>query len=61
MVSWIINHPFGMIHSDLRILLIAFAWYTFPETRIFAISIAVVLAYRIGLFFQPISNAYPKN
>ena len=49
-VSWIINHPFGMIHSVLRILLIVFAWYTFPETRFFAVSIAIVLAYSLSLF-----------
>jgi len=48
--SWIISHPLGIIHSILRTLLIVLAWYFFPEARIFAVSIAIVLVYSLSLF-----------
>ena len=46
--SWIINHPLGIVHALLRTLLVLLAWYVFPEHSIFAISIAVVVAYLLS-------------
>lgn len=48
--SWIINHPLGIVHALLRTFLVVAAWYLFPEVRIFAVSMAVVLAYSISLW-----------
>jgi hypothetical protein len=47
--SWVIGHPLGIIHAILRTFLVVAAWYFFPESRIFAVSLAVVLAYFISL------------
>lgn len=47
--SWIIKHPLGLIHSILRTLLVVAAWYLFPESRIFAVSMAIVLVYCISI------------
>lgn len=47
--SWIIRHPLGIIHAVLRTLMVVGAWYFFPETRIIAVSAAIVLAYFISL------------
>jgi len=48
--SWVINHNLGIIHALLRTLLVVAAWLMFSEIRIFAVSIAVVLAYSLSLF-----------
>jgi hypothetical protein len=47
--SWVVQHPLGIIHSVLRTILVVSAWYYFPEYRIFAVSVAVVIAYSISL------------
>lgn len=47
--SWVVQHPLGIIHSVLRTILVVGAWYFFPESRIFAVSVAVVIAYLISL------------
>ena len=48
--SWVINHNLGIIHAVLRTFLVVIAWFAFPEVRIFAVSIAVVLTYSFSLF-----------
>lgn len=48
--SWIIQHPLGVIHAVLRTVLVVAAWYIFPESRIFAVSFAIVLAYSLTLY-----------
>jgi hypothetical protein len=48
--SWIIQHPLGIIHSVLRTALIVASWYTFPESNIFAVSLAIVVAYMVSIF-----------
>ena len=47
--SWVIGHPLGIIHAVLRTFLVVGAWFFFPESRIFAVSLAVVFAYSISL------------
>lgn len=48
--SWIINHPLGIVHAVLRTFLVLGAWYLFPEVRIFAVSVAIVLVYLLSLW-----------
>lgn len=48
--SWIIQHPLGVIHGVLRTLLVVGAWYAFPESRIPAISLVIVLVYGVSIF-----------
>lgn len=47
--SWVIGHPLGIIHAVLRTFLVVGAWLCFPESRIFAVSLAVVISYLISL------------
>jgi hypothetical protein len=48
--SWIIQHSLGVIHAVLRTILVVTAWYVFPESRIFAISAAIVFVYCVSIF-----------
>ncbi|WP_286232555.1 DUF7010 family protein [Thalassotalea sediminis] len=48
--SWIIQHPLGLIHSILRTLLIVIVWYLFPEDRLFAVGITIVLVYMLSIY-----------
>jgi hypothetical protein len=48
--SWTIDHPVGLIHALLRTFLVLIAWYFFPENRVGAVSIAVVVAYLLSVW-----------
>jgi len=47
--SWIIRHPLGIIHAVSRTIMVVGAWYFFPEIRVTAVSVAIILAYSISL------------
>lgn len=47
--SWIINHWVGTFHALARTVLIAAAWYGFPEARFVAIPIVIVAIYAISI------------
>ena len=48
--SWTIDHPVGLIHALLRTFLVLGGWYFFPENRVGAVSIAVVMAYLLSVW-----------
>jgi len=48
--SWAIDHPVGLIHALLRTFLVLNGWYFFPENRVGAVSIAVVVAYLLSVW-----------
>jgi len=48
--SWTVGHPVGLVHALLRTLLVVTAWFLFPENRVGAISIAVVIAYVVSVW-----------
>lgn len=48
--SWIIKHWVGVFHAIVRIVLIVFLWYLFPEDRFVTISFSIVLVYLITIF-----------
>ena len=50
--SWIIQHPVGLIHAILRTVLVLLAWFTFPESRLFAIGISIVLVYCLSIWLM---------
>lgn len=47
--SWIVQHPLGIVHAVLRTLLVAFAWFNFPEHRLLAIGLVIVFVYGISI------------
>ncbi|MEO8673426.1 MAG: hypothetical protein ABI411_19090, partial [Tahibacter sp.] len=47
--SWTVGHPVGLIHASLRTFLVIAAWFCFPNNRMSAVSIAVVIAYLISV------------
>ena len=49
---WIVKHPVGIIHADLRTALILLAWIVFKESRVLAVSVAVVVNYLISIFIM---------
>ena len=54
--SWIIQHPLGTIHAITRTLLVLLAWALFPDIRIFAVAMAIVLTYLISLYQMTTRN-----
>jgi len=50
--SWIIQHPVGLIHAILRTVLVLLAWFIFPESRLFAIGISIVLVYCLSIWLM---------
>ncbi len=48
--SWIIQHPVGTLHAILRTVIVFAVWNIFPDHRITAVALAVVVAYVIALF-----------
>jgi hypothetical protein len=47
--SWIVQHPVGITHAILRTILALLVWFLFPEQRLLAVGLAVVLAYCISI------------
>ena len=47
--SWIVKHPVGIIHSILRTILIVVVWFIFPDQRLLAIGLAIVIVYSLSL------------
>lgn len=47
--SWIVQHPVGLIHSILRTILVLVVWLVFPEDRLLAVSLAIVLTYGVSI------------
>jgi|SRR5690554_5059089 len=47
--SWIIQHPLGLIHAFLRTALVLTMWLSFPESRLLAVGLSVVLAYSFSI------------
>lgn len=58
--SWIIRHPLGIVHAVLRTLLVLLCWYCFPEQRLPAVSLAIVLVYSISIW-QMLARALPEG
>lgn len=48
--SWIIGHPLGIIHAVLRTLLVTALWWLFPDNRIAAVAVGVVIAYAYSIY-----------
>lgn len=48
--SWIVQHPVGIIHAILRTILVVAVWYIFPEQRLFAVGLVIVLVYCISIW-----------
>ncbi len=48
--SWIVHHPVGLIHAILRTILVLAVWFFFPEQRLLAVGIVVVLVYCISIW-----------
>lgn len=44
-ITWIIQHWIGIVHGVARTVSVVVAWYLFPEHRILAVSIVIVLLY----------------
>ena len=47
--SWIVQHPVGLIHAVVRTVLVLIAWFAFPNERLMAVGLAVVVAYSMSL------------
>jgi predicted neutral ceramidase superfamily lipid hydrolase len=47
--SWIIGHPLGYRHAIARTLGLVAVWFAFPEHRVSACAVVVVLAYLVTL------------
>ena len=48
--SWVVKHPVGIVHSILRTILILLVWFAFPDQRLLAIGLVIVLVYCISIF-----------
>lgn len=48
--SWIVQHPVGIIHAILRTSLVVAAWYAFPEQRLLAVGLVIVLVYCVSIW-----------
>jgi len=48
--SWIIGHSLGILHAVLRTIGIVVVWYSFPETRIFAVASVIVAVYLVSIY-----------
>lgn len=49
-LSWIINHPVGILHTVSRTVLVLALWYLLPDMRFVAIPAAIVAVYIVTLF-----------
>lgn len=49
-VSWLIQHWIGLFHAITRTVLIALAWYIFPEHRFVVIPGIIVVIYMISIY-----------
>ena len=47
--SWIIQHPVGVIHAVARTALVVATWFAVPDSRMFAIPVAIVIVYLFSL------------
>lgn len=47
--SWVIDHPVGIAHALLRTVLVTAAWWAFPEARLAAVAVGVVLCYALSI------------
>lgn len=59
--SWIIQHPLGLIHAILRTTLILAVWFLFPESRLFAVGIAVVFVYSLSIWQMVTRQILPSK
>jgi hypothetical protein len=48
--SWVVQNPVGTIHALLRTVLVLLAWSCFPDQRLLAVGMAVVMSYAISLW-----------
>lgn len=48
--SWTVGHPVGLVHAVLRTLLVASAWWLFPDVRVTAVAAAVTVAYMVSVW-----------
>lgn len=48
--SWIVQHPLGIVHAVLRSILVMVAWFVFPDQRLFAIGLVIVLIYFLSIW-----------
>lgn len=48
-ITWIIQHWIGLVHGTVRTVAVVVAWYLFPEHRILAVSVVIVLLYVIAI------------
>ena len=48
-ITWIIQHWIGLVHGIVRTVAVVVAWYLFPEHRILAVSVVIVLLYVIAI------------
>ena len=44
-ITWIIRHWIGVVHGALRTVAVVAAWSLFPEHRMLAISLVIVVLY----------------
>ncbi|SJN27417.1 hypothetical protein CZ797_04970 [Pseudoalteromonas sp. JB197] len=58
--SWIVQHPLGIVHAVLRTILVAVAWFTFPENRLLAIGLVIVFVYGISIW-QMLTRSYTTH
>ncbi|NKB33915.1 MAG: hypothetical protein GKR91_12525 [Pseudomonadales bacterium] len=49
-LSWVIQHPIGIIHAAIRIPFIVAAYYLFPEDRFLIIPLIIVAVYAMTIF-----------
>ena len=58
--SWIIQHPLGVIHACLRTALVLTVWFSFPESRLLAVGLSIVLVYSLS-FWQMSTRKVSHN
>lgn len=47
--GWVAGHGVGLVHALVRTAVVTAAWWTFPDARAAAVSIAVVLSYALAV------------
>lgn len=47
--GWVIGHPVGLVHAAARTILVTAAWWAFPDARVSAVAVAVVLVYAVSI------------
>ncbi|MDB9952044.1 hypothetical protein OAD57_01555 [Porticoccaceae bacterium] len=58
--SWVIQHPLGLVHAVLRTALILVVWFSFPESRLLAVGVSIVLVYCFSIW-QMINRPLSHN